>query len=369
MRIDRIEIRHLRLPLVTPFETSLGVMTQKDAVIVTVYSDGLLGWGEVAAWSDPWYSYETVHTSVYVLREYLAPLALDAPDLTPPLERTLQRVRGYPMAKAALETAAVDVAAQAEGKSLAAWLGGHRPTVAVGISLGIDVSVKQLLQRVERGLADGYQRIKIKIRPGWDIEVVKTIRQALGDDVPLSVDANGSYLPEDHDVFLALDDYRLAVIEQPLNHDDLEQHAKLQAKLDTPICLDESLKSLRDVRHALELDSCRAVNIKAGRVGGLLESKAVHDLCAANDVPVFCGGMLETGIGRAANVALATLPNFTMASDLSASARYFAQDIIDPPFVLGPEGTLAVPGKAGLGVDVDQAALDYYTLQRDVVTR
>lgn len=364
MNIIRIELRVVRMPLRTPFATSFGALDRKDAVLIAVFSDDLCGWGEVSAFPDPYYSYETVTTSMYVLRDYLAPLLLSNPDVSPLAAAELaERVRGHPMAKAALETALLDLEAQQAGVSLWQHLGGARTQVPVGISLGIERPVVELLCRVEHALELGYQRIKMKIAPGWDIDPVGDVRRAFGNEVTLSVDANGAYGPDDADLLRRLDDFGLQMIEQPLEHDDLEQHADLQARLVTPVCLDESIKTLADARRALAIGSCQVINIKPGRVGGLLRATAIHDLCRDVGVPVFCGGMLETGVGRAANLAMATLPNFTLPSDLSASDRYFDQDLVAPPFKLSDGGFIDRPSGLGIGVNVDVELIDAFTIE------
>ncbi|MDQ3688670.1 MAG: o-succinylbenzoate synthase [Chloroflexota bacterium] len=365
MRLERLEIRHVRLPLVTPFETSLGRLLTKDAVILRGEAEGLVGWGEVAAWSDPWYSYETVQTSLYVLTRYLVPLALRAevadaattPDPWP-------TIRGYPMAKAALQCVALDLLAQERGQSLADWLGGQRSEVPVGISLGIEGSIDRLLERIGTAQEAGYQRVKLKIRPGWDIAVLRAVRERFGDSLQIAGDANGAYCLEDADHLAQVDAFGLSMLEQPLQHDDIDDHAELARQIATPICLDESLPTLGTARQALATRACRVVNIKPGRVGGIVVAQQLHNLCAAAGVPVFCGGMLETGIGRAANVALASLANFTIPGDLSASDRYFHRDLIAPPFVLLDGGLLKVPTGPGLGVAVDQEALEAVTVRR-----
>jgi O-succinylbenzoate synthase len=271
-------------------------------------------------------------------------------------------VRGHNMAKAALEQAAWDVLAQAQNVPLSKLLGGTRSEVNVGVSVGIHPTTAALLDRIERYLADGYKRIKIKIKPGWDLEVVRQVR-ARWPKVWLQVDANSAYTLADQTLFEAMDEFKLLLIEQPLGHDDIYEHSLLQAHLDTPICLDESILSAAHARAALALKACRVINIKVGRVGGLAEAKHIHDLCKKQNIPVWCGGMLETGIGRAANVAIASLPGFTLPGDISASARYYAQDLVEPPFVLNTDSTLSVPTGPGLGVQVIESRLKAATLQ------
>ena len=365
MQIDRIELRHIKMHLVAPFETSFGVETDEEHIIVRVDGDGVTGWGECPAGAEPFYSYETTQTAWHILRDFLIPAVLhrhiasidEAAALT-------ARVRGHNMAKAGLEFALWDAFAKARGVSLAKALGGTRDRIAVGVSIGIQPSPDALVKRVERYLAEGYRRIKIKIAPGRDLAFIVAVRQIF-PDILLQVDANSAYTLADVAALRAMDDYRLLLIEQPLGYDDIFDHAKLQRELKTPICLDESIHSLADAQAALELGSCRIINIKPARVGGFTESKRIHDLCAARGAPVWHGGMLESGIGRAGNVALASLPNFTLPGDISASKRYFAQDIVEPEFQVAADGTMAVPTQPGIGVQVMQDRLERVTVRRE----
>ena len=352
MHIEEIEIRHLELPLVHPFETSFGREEVRQTIVVAVRSEGLTGWGEAATSAGPWYEYETVETCWHVLRDFLGPL-LQGQEVTTPGDaaRLMAPVRGHNLAKMGLEAAVWDLLGRAAGRSLANMLGGSRERVAVGVSIGVQDSVPALLDRIADFCAQGYRRIKIKIRPGWDVDVVRQVRERF-PGVPLMADANSAYTLADAGHLGALDDFDLTMIEQPLAHDDLVDHAELQRRLRTPICLDESVPSLAAARAALALGSGRIVNIKPGRVGGLTVAQAIHDLCRARGVPVWCGGMLETGIGRAHNVALASLPGFVLPGDISASARYFHQDVVEPPFVLNDDGTMSVPTGPGIGVAV-----------------
>ena len=368
-RLEVAELRHVRLPMVVPFETSMGRLNERDAFLIRLRADGLEGWGEAAAWRDPSFSYETVETCFYAAERYLLPLLFSAAQpAARGIDSLLTPVRGYPMAKAALETAAADLAARAQGISLSRWLGGSSAEVIVGISLGIEASHEALLGRIEQAVAKNYRRAKIKIRPGWDLAVVEAIRRRW-PDLPISVDANSAYTLADRELFKALDAHGLVTIEQPLRHDDLVDHADLQSGLVTPVCLDESLASLADLEAAIRLKSCRMVNLKPGRVGGLRQSLAVHDLCHDQGLALFCGGMLETGIGRAANLAIASLKHFRIASDLSESARYFARDLVDPPFRLTERGTLAVPAGPGIGVTIDEGELERRTVTCHSFTR
>ena len=351
--VGQIVLRLLRLPLREPFETSFGSIDSRLIFLVAVEAGGQLGWGEVVAAEDPLYSYETVGTASHIIHRFLAPAMLSRPiaDLND-LARRFAPFKGHPMAKAGLELAFLDLAAQMAGRSLSGMIGGARERVPVGVSLGIQPTIGGLLDRVDRYLALGYQRIKLKIKPGWDIDVVAEVRRRhLG--ILLSVDANSCYSLADLEHLKRLDEFGLLMIEQPLDHDDLLDHAAVQAALRTPICLDESITSAQRAAHALRLQSCRIINIKIGRVGGYSQALAIHNLCHAQGVPVWCGGMLESGIGRAHNLALASLPGFTLPGDISASARYFARDVIVPEVEVAADGTAAVPSSAGLGFHVD----------------
>ena len=367
MRIDQVEIRYIQLPLVHRFETSFGREDVRHTIIVAVRGEGLTGWGEAATSEGPWYEYETVETSWHVLRDFLGPrlvgqdvaTALDAAELMAP-------VRGHNLAKMGLEAAIWDLQGQAEGRPVSDLLGGTRETVAVGVSIGVQDSVPDLMDRIDGFLADGYSRVKIKIRPGWDVEVVRQVRGRY-PDLSLMVDANSAYSLNDAGLLAALDEFELLMIEQPLAHDDLVDHAELQRRLRTPICLDESVPTLAAARAALALGSGRIINIKPGRVGGLTVARDIHDLCRASDVPVWCGGMLETGIGRAHNVALASLPGFTLPGDISASARYFHQDLVEPAFAVNPDGTMTVPTGPGMGVEVVLDRVESATRRRELI--
>jgi O-succinylbenzoate synthase len=352
MRIEQIEIRHLELPLVHPFETSFGREEVRQTILVAVRSEGLTGWGESATSAGPWYEYETVETCWHVLRDFLGPLVVGQEVAAPEdVARLMKPVRGHQLAKMGLEAAVWDLLGQTQGQSVSHLLGGTRERVAVGVSIGVQGSVAALLDRVDEFWSQGYSRIKCKIKPGWDADVVRQVR-ARFPDVPLMADANSAYTLADAEMLAALDEFELMMIEQPLAYDDLVDHAELQRRLRTPICLDESVPTLAAARAALALGSGRIVNIKPGRVGGLTVARAIHDLCRENGVPVWCGGMLETGVGRAHNVALASLPGFTLPGDISGSARYFHQDIVEPAFVVNTDGTMTVPTGPGIGVEV-----------------
>jgi len=361
MKIEKIELRHVRLVLVSPFTTSMGTEYDEEHIIVRIDGEGITGWGESVAEGTPFYSYETVKTAWHIMEDFLVPAILGK-NLTS-IDNAIQswaKVRGHRMAKAGLEAALWDLFAKAEGKSLSQMMGGVRSKIDVGVSIGIQSDPGALVKKVEGYLKEGYKRIKIKIAPGSDIELVKAIRKNY-PHVLLQVDANSAFKLSDVDLFKAMDEYNLLLIEQPLSCDDIYEHSKLQRELTTPICLDESIHSFADAQAALELDSCRVINIKPGRVGGFTESILIHDLCDSKDIPVWCGGMLESGIGRAGNVALASLPNFVLPGDISASKRYYKEDIIDPYFEVNSDGTMDVPTKPGIGVEVNIKRLDAVT--------
>ena len=364
MPIDRITLYHVSMPLVAPFATSFGVETDRHCILVRVEADGLTGWGECPAEAAFGYSYETVTTAWYALKDFLVPHSLGQPVEITAAVRLGEYLRGHNMARHGLETALWDIVAQRAGVSLSKVLGGTRGRVAVGVSIGIQANADALIKKIEDYLRQGYGRIKIKIKPGYDLEIVKRVR-AVFPNLRLQVDANSAYRLPDTPLFEALDEYGLLLIEQPLGWDDIYEHSKLQPHLKTPICLDESIQSVGHARLALELGACRIINIKPARVGGFTAARRIHDLCQARGVPVWCGGMLETGLGRAGNVALASLPNFTLPGDISASNRYYLQDLAEPAFTLNPDSTLSVPTPPGLGVTVNLKALDKYTLQKE----
>ncbi|MBM0230821.1 o-succinylbenzoate synthase [Micromonospora sp. STR1_7] len=350
MKLAGIELRRVRMPLVAPFRTSFGTQTDRDVLLLRAVTDEAEGWGECVAMDDPLYSSEYVEAVADVLRRFLVPaLAAHAPADATAVAPALHPFKGHRMAKAALETAILDAELRAAGRPLSRELGAVHDRVPCGVSVGIMDSRAKLLDTVDGYLSEGYVRIKLKIEPGWDLAPVRAVRERFGDDVLLQVDANTAYTRADADLLAALDPFDLLLIEQPLDEEDIVGHADLSARVRTPICLDESITSARAAADAIRLGACRIVNIKPGRVGGYLEARRIHDLCAAHGVPVWCGGMLETGLGRAANVALAALPGFTLPGDTSASSRYFRTDLTEP-FVLD-EGHLAVPTGPGIGVD------------------
>jgi O-succinylbenzoate synthase len=370
MIIDRVELFHIRIPLLAPFETSFGVTTDRDTILVKATTkDGVTGWGEWAG-DGPGYSYETEHTAWHILKDYLIPLTLKAPIEHPRHAVALYRgVRGHNITKAAIEAALWDIAAQEQNLSLRDFIGqttaqAMKDRVVVGVSIGIQPTTEKLLEKIEGFLQYGYLRIKMKIKPGRDIGDARAARRAFPDRM-LMVDANSAYTLKDADLFKQMDDLDLLMIEQPLGYDDIYEHSKLQPQLSTPICLDESIHSPDHARMAIELGACKIINIKQGRSGGLTQAIEIHDICTQHGVPVWCGGMLETGVGRALNMALAALPNFKLPSDLSASNRYYNPDLIDPPFDINPDGTLSVPTGPGLGAHIVPERLQKLTVRSE----
>jgi O-succinylbenzoate synthase len=349
LRIERVEVRRVTLPLRFPFETSFARTTAKRFLLVSVFADGLAGHAECVADVDPYYLPETNDTALHVMRDFLVPaaFALDVGDPRDVLP-ALARVRGHEMAKAAVEMAVWELWARREGVPLWRLLGGRGGEVDAGVSVGLQKDDAALLERVEAEVAAGYRRVKVKIKPGRDVDLVAAVR-ARFPRLPLMVDANSAYTLADADLLAELDRFSLTMIEQPLGWDDIVDHAALQRRLGTPVCLDESIRSGEDARRALDVGACRVVNVKVGRVGGFAGALAVHDACRARRVPVWCGGMLESGIGRLANVHLQTLPGFTLPGDTSASARYFDEDLVDPPVTVSPKGRIAVPEGPGIG--------------------
>jgi len=371
LQIDRITLREIALPLVEPFQISSGTVAHRRILLVELLSSaGVPGWGECVAGEQPNYGPETVDTAWWALREWIAPRVLGRPfagpeEIQPALDWNL---RGHLMAKAAVEMAAWELAARERGLPLARLLAGDRgaprETIEVGISLGIQESPRALVDRAARALAAGYRKVKIKIKPGKDREYLETARWELGAGAPLMADANNAYTLADRDLFRSLDGLGLLMIEQPLAWDDLRRHAELQADLATPICLDESITSVDRAEDAIALRSGRIVNVKPGRVGGFRQALAIHDLCAAHGLPVWCGGMLESGVGRAHNVALSALPNFTLPGDVSPSRRYWERDVVDPEWTMDARGRMTVPlDRPGMGVEVDRERLDHLTVR------
>lgn len=364
MKIENITLYHLRMPLVSPFETSFGRITERECILIEVNSQGLIGYGECVADRDPGYSYETVGTAWHILRDFIAPAVLGLQADTPArYRRAVRAIRGHQLAKAGLEMALWDLQGKRENRSLRDLLGGVFDRVQVGVSVGIQDNPDALVGTVAGYLADGYRRVKIKIKPGRDIIESQAVRKAF-PDAALQVDANSAYTLDAARSLLPLDELNLLLIEQPLAEDDMWDHSRLQREFSTSLCLDESIHSARHARQALEMGACRVINIKAGRVGGLSEALAIHNLCLEQNVGVWCGGMLETNVGRAANLALASLPGFMLPGDISASERYYYQDITNESFHLNLDSTITVPDAPGLGVTIDRQALNKFTLDR-----
>ncbi|ADU50603.1 O-succinylbenzoate synthase [Thermaerobacter marianensis DSM 12885] len=370
LTITGVQLFWLRMPLVAPFETSYGRVDRRECLLVRLEArhpeaGPVEGWGEVVADADPGYSYETTGTAWHVLSEFVLPALPGRTFETPGQWRAaFEWVRGHPMAKAGVEMALLDARSRARGVPLWQEYGGDpgRRRIPVGVSVGIQPTLDDLLATVERWLERGYRRIKIKIKPGYEVEPVRALRERFGD-IPLMVDANAAYTLADAERLEALDGYGLMMIEQPLHEDDLLDHALLQRRLRTPVCLDESVRHVHAAREALVLGSGRIINIKQGRVGGPTDARMIHDLCRRHGIPVWCGGMLETGVGRAHNIALTTLPGFTLPGDTSGSNRYYHEDVIDPPVRVGPDGTIEVPQEPGLGFRVVPERVERYTVR------
>ncbi|MCZ4550072.1 o-succinylbenzoate synthase [Gordonia rubripertincta] len=367
MKITGIELRLVDLPLVTPFQTSFGVELSRHALLVRAATDDAEGWGECVAIDDPVYSSEYAGGAIDVLKRFLIPAVLAPGRVTAAgVAPLVDKFKGHRMAKAALETAVLDAELRIAGLPLSGYLGGVRPAVPVGVSVGITDTIEKLLDNVQGYLDEGYGRIKLKIQPGWDLEPTRAVREHFGDDLMLQVDANTAYGPADLPHLVKLDPFDLLLIEQPFDEEDLRTHTRLREMSTTPVCLDESILSARSTVDALAIGACDIVNIKPGRVGGFLEARRIHDVCVAHGVPVWCGGMLETGLGRAANLALAALPGFTLPGDISSSARYFDRDLTEPFVAEG--GMMAVPTGPGIGIDPDPQALSELTTWSEWVT-
>lgn len=366
--IERIRLREIRMPLVHAFETSFGRTTERRILLVEVISEGVSGWGEVTAGEHPFYNEEWTDSAWLILREYAAPQLVgrrleSAAEVAPLTER----IRGHRMARGGLEAAVWDLEARLKGLPLYRHIGGgaHK-LIPCGVSIGIQETTGALLERIERELEAGYQRIKIKIKPGWDVDVVREVRRRF-PQIRLMVDANSAYTLAEADHLRRLDEFYLMMIEQPLAHDDIVDHAELQRRLETSICLDESIRSAVQAEQAIRLGACRIINIKLGRVGGFLEARRVHDVAQAAGVPVWCGGMLESGVGRAHNIALSTLPNFQLPGDVSASKRYWRRDVIRPPVEVSPEGTIAVSEQPGFGYELDEDFVRHITAREETL--
>ncbi len=368
MKIEAITLRELKMPLVNFFETSFGRTYTRRVTLITVHSDGLEGWGECVAGEQPYYSEEYIEGAWDVIVRYLAPSLLGQTIVSGrEVPALLAKVRQHRMAKAALENAVWDAEAREKNTPLWQLLGGRRREIACGVSIGIQDSHKQLLQKIETELAAGYQRIKVKVKPGWDIDVLAKIR-ARWPDILLSCDANSAYTIDDLPHLQAFDKFNLLMIEQPLWSDDFYFHSRLQKQLQTALCLDEAIRSSRDTTAALELGAARIINIKVGRVGGFSEALAVHDAAERFNVPVWCGGMLESGVGRSHNVALSTLSNFKLPGDVSASKRYWKEDIIEPEVTVSPQGTITVSEKPGRGYEIRRDLVQQLTVREETLT-
>lgn len=368
MKIEEIRMRHMEMRMKTPFTTSFGTMQDKPFLLIEVRDgEGNSGWGESVAFSHPWYAEETVETNAHMIRDILSPLIIGK-EISHPDEvsEIFGGIRRNNMAKAAIEGAVWDLYAKREKMTLAQALGGDKEKIDVGISIGVQDSAEAMIETVRGFVEQGYKRIKMKIKPGADIEIVRAVRGAF-PDVPLMADANSAYTLDDTDLLKQLDEFNLTMIEQPLAHDDIIDHAALQKAIDTPVCLDESIHSLEDAKKAVELGSCRIINVKIGRVGGLTESKKIHDYCMEKGIPLWCGGMLESGIGRAHNVALTTLPNFVLPGDTAGSDRYWEEDIITPE-VVAVDGEITVPAGYGIGYEPDLGKIGKYTTAEEVFT-
>jgi O-succinylbenzoate synthase len=372
IRLEQITLREIRMPLVHFFETSFGRTTERQIVLVEVHSGGVSGWGEVTAGENPFYNEEWTDSAWLILRDFVAPRVLNHTfQSAADVGARSAHIRGHLMARGGLEVAVWDLEARMLGKPLYQHIGqgatgAARREIPCGVSIGIQDSVPQLLQKIETELAAGYQRIKMKIKPGWDVEVIREVRRRF-PDILLMADANSAYTLADAERLQRLDEFNLMMIEQPLAHDEIIDHAKLQAQLRTPICLDECIRSAHQAEQAIAMKAGRIINIKLGRVGGFAEARRVHDVAQSAGIPVWCGGMLESGIGRAHNIALATLPNFTLPGDVSASKRYWARDIVHPPVEVTSRGTIAVRDQPGFGYELDREFLDSITVRQESI--
>ena len=368
MQVEQITLREIQMPLVAPFETSFGATTTRRMLLIEVQGEGSFGWGEVTAGEGPFYNEEDTETAWHVLKNFAIPQIVRKPlDSAAAAAARFEPIRGHRMASGALEAALWDWEARLAGRSLSALVGGTQREIPCGVSIGIQPSVEELLDKIRTEVAAGYQRVKIKIKPGWDIAVLERVREQF-PALRLMADANSAYTLADRAHLKQLDRFYLMMIEQPLAHDDLLDHARLQQALETPICLDESIRTLRHAEQAIEIGACRIINIKLGRVGGFTHARAIHDCCQAAKIPVWCGGMLESGIGRAHNIALASLPNFVLPGDVSASRRYWKQDVIIPEVAVTPEGTIQVPQGPGLGYEVNRDRIERRAIRRESFT-
>jgi o-succinylbenzoate synthase len=368
--IESIELREICLPLINFFETSFGRTTERRIILARVVdSDGAEGWGECTAGEGPFYSYEWTDNAWATLHEFLAPMVLGkAIDTAAQTFSLMRPVRGHRMAKATIETACWDLEAKKAGIPLWKHLGGSQSEIASGVSIGIQDSPEILLEKIRKEVDAGYQRIKIKIKPGWDLSIVKQVRKVF-PDILLTGDANSAYKLIDAPLFKELDKYNLMMIEQPLAHDDIFAHAALQRQIFTPICLDESIHHAASAKHAIDMNSCRIINVKLGRVGGHAEAKTVERVAREHRVPIWCGGMLESGIGRAHNIAMSTLAGFILPGDVSASARYWEEDVIEPEVIVSPRGTITPPEKPGIGFEVNVDRIEKLTVRKEIISR
>lgn len=367
-KLDRIVLRHLKMPLVHFFQTSFGRTYDRDIVIVEVVADGVSGWGEVTCGENPFYNEEWTDSAWLILKNYAAPRVLNHPfEAAAETGARMAHIRGHKMARGGLEVACWDLEARQKNVPLYQAIGGgaHKE-IACGVSIGIQDSVDQLLKKIETEVNAGYQRIKIKIAPGWDVDVIREVRKRF-PSIRLLGDANSAYTLADADRLKALDEFALMMLEQPLAHDEIIDHAELQKKLETPICLDECIRDAHQAEQAIRIGAARIINIKLGRVGGFAEAKRVHDVAQKANVPVWCGGMLESGIGRAHNIALSTLPNFVLPGDVSASKRYWKRDIIQPEVTVSDRGTITVPEGVGLGFAIDTDFMKSVTIREEVL--
>ncbi|MFZ0736643.1 MAG: o-succinylbenzoate synthase [Candidatus Acidiferrales bacterium] len=367
MRLRKVSLREIQLQLISPFQTSFSTQTLRRIILVEADVDGVTGWGEVVAGDDPFYSYETVETAWHIIRDFIWPCLKNRDFISAgEVFDLLAPIRGHNMAKSGVESAIWDAEAKIRSMPLLKLLGGTLSEISCGVSIGIQPSIDDLIAKVENELTAGYQRIKIKIKPGWDIKPVEALRTRW-PRIRLMVDANSAYRLEDASHLKALDQFYLIMIEQPLGWDDIYDHATLQKKLETPICLDESIHSAADARMAIELGACQIINIKMGRVGGLTSARRVHDVCKEKGIPVWCGGMLESGIGRAQNIAISTLPGFTLPGDVSASKRYWSEDIITPEVEVTKQGTIRVPTAPGIGYEPRVDRIESLTKRKEVL--
>ncbi|HEU4869593.1 MAG TPA: o-succinylbenzoate synthase [Pyrinomonadaceae bacterium] len=366
--IESIELREIRLPLVHFFETSFGRTTERRIVLARVVdADGAEGWGECTAGEGPFYSYESTETAWATLTEFLAPMVIGQKiESAAHMFASMKLVRGHRMAKATIETACWDLEAKRAGVPLWKHLGGVRSEIACGVSIGIQDTPEILLEKIRKEVDAGYQRIKIKIKPGWDLKIIERVREEF-PDIRLMGDANSAYKLADVPLFQQLDHFNLMMLEQPLAHDDIFDHATLQRQIQTPVCLDESIQSAEDATHAISLGSCKIINVKLGRVGGHSEAKRIEYVTCDNEIPIWCGGMLESGIGRAHNIAMSTLANFTLPGDVSASARYWEEDIIDPPVLVSRRGTITPPDSPGIGFAVNLPRIEALTVRKEII--